>query len=137
MNDKQQKINDCNEKIKSLETYNEILVNLKTDSKGFVKVSSVTSAGLVTIASLLAHYKFGVDNVSSYAFGGSILSAIAIGAMKLKIDSENSQIGYKISDNLRKLSNLYDELNEIENQNDNDIAPTLIQNRARILKRMQ
>ncbi len=136
MKTNQEKINLYNDKIEMISTNIEMLNKIKNDANAFVKVTSVISASAIPTASIVAYLSsVDVNKIALCALIASAGCVSGIYAGKKHIDSNNKEIDFKIHDSLRAIDVLTNKVIDLEQQDDNEIASTLIENRANILKR--
>lgn len=117
MFNKEQKIESCNDKIAAISTHIEMLSKSKVDSSAFVKVSSIASCGIIPVVSTAVSVLGDVDanKLALYTILASIGAAGTIFAGKIAIDTNNQSINFKISDDLREIDRLTNQISMIEN----------------------
>ncbi len=138
---KKERLDYYNQRIEVLSTDIEMQDKLRVDTNFFAKTGGVVSAiGVVTLASLLNN--FTIMNNEQIAICSAVVacgSVLFVSAYKKKLENNNRELDIKISDDLREINVLSNKISLIENQydeqNDNQIAQTLIENRARIFKK--
>lgn len=137
MDSNKTKIDFYNDRIDDVSTDLEMLSKLKTDSSLFVKVSSIASVGVIPTVSAATYAlsNFSIAEVSVAAIIASCCAASGIYITKSCIDSKNKEIDFKIHDDLREIDRLSKKVAILENDSDNTIATTMVENRGKLYNR--
>ncbi len=107
MYDRQTVINNCEERIESLSTNIEMLSKTKEISEDVIKVTKVIGGAAPVVSAAVA--VIANRSISEIALSTILTSVIAAGgvyAAKKRIESDNKEIDFKISDNLRDMDAL-------------------------------
>lgn len=122
MYDRQAVINNCDERIETLSTNIEMLSKRKEMSNDVIKVTNVIGGAAPVVSAAVA--AIANRSVSEIAFSAIFASVLAVGgvyATKKRIESDNKEIDFKISDNLRDMDRLSNRKSLLEQGMDDEV----------------
>ena len=122
MNDRQAAINNYDERIETLSTNIEMLSKRKEMSNDVIKVTNVIGGAAPVVSAAVA--VIANRSVSEIAFSAIFASVLAVGgvyATKKRIESDNKEIDFKISDNLRDMDRLSNKKSLLEQGMDDEV----------------
>ena len=122
MNDRQAAINNYDERIETLSTNIEMLSKRKEMSNDVIKVTNVIGGAAPVVSAAVA--AIANRSVSEIAFSAIFASVLAVGgvyATKKRIESDNKEIDFKISDNLRDMDRLSNRKSLLEQGMDDEV----------------
>ena len=122
MYDRQAVINNCDERIETLSTNIEMLSKRKEMSNDVIKVTNIIGGAAPVVSAAVA--AIANRSVSEIAFSAIFASVLAVGgvyATKKRIESDNKEIDFKISDNLRDMDRLSNRKSLLEQGMDDEV----------------
>lgn len=122
MNDRQAAINNYDERIETLSTNIEMLSKRKEMSNDVIKVTNIIGGAAPVVSAAVA--AIANRSVSEIAFSAIFASVLAVGgvyATKKRIESDNKEIDFKISDNLRDMDRLSNKKSLLEQGMDDEV----------------
>lgn len=123
MYDRQAVINNYDERIETLSTNIEMLSKRKEMSNDVIKVTNVIGGAAPVVSAAVA--AIANRSVSEIAFSAIFASVLAVGglyATKKRIESDNKEIDFKISDNLRDMDRLSNKKSLLEHEMDDELV---------------
>ena len=122
MYDRQAVIDNCDERIETLSTNIEMLSKRKEMSSDVIKVTNVIGgAAPVVSAAVVAIANRSVSEIAFSAIFASVLAVGGVYATKKRIESDNKEIDFKISDNLRDMDRLSNRKSLLEQGMDDEV----------------